>query len=74
MNNQEKRKSVALPEDLAEDIDYIAEMLSQRTGAKIGRTNAIRAAAKAWFDAENNGWVVWFDTVEFYLKEDSDEV
>ena len=55
MNNQENRKNVALPEDLAEDIDYIAEMLSQQTGAKIGRTNAIRAAAKAWFDSNNNG-------------------
>ena len=55
MNNQEKRKNVALPEDLAEDVDYIAEMLSQRTGAKIGRTNAIRAATKAWFDVNNNG-------------------
>ena len=55
MNNQENRKNVALPEDLAEDIDYIAEMLTQQTGAKIGRTNAIRAAAKAWFDANNNG-------------------
>jgi|TARA_B100001059_G_scaffold73419_1_gene70871 metal-responsive CopG/Arc/MetJ family transcriptional regulator len=55
MNNQDKRINVALPEDLAEDVDYIAEMLSQRTGAKIGRTNAIRAATKAWFDTENNG-------------------
>tara|TARA_B000000475_G_C15746832_1_gene345233 strand:+ start:345 stop:512 length:168 start_codon:yes stop_codon:yes gene_type:complete len=55
MSNQEKRINVALPEDVAEDIDYIAEMLSQQTGAKIGRTNAIRAASKAWFDANNNG-------------------
>ena len=55
MSNQEKRVNVALPEDVAEDIDYIAEMLSQQTGAKIGRTNAIRAACKAWVDANNNG-------------------
>ena len=55
MNNQDKRTNVALPDDLAEDIDYIAEMLTQQTGAKIGRSNAIRAALKAWFDVNNNG-------------------
>ena len=27
MNNQENRKNVALPEDLAEDIDYILSLI-----------------------------------------------
>ena len=52
---EDKRINVALPKDIAEDIDYIADMLSQQTGAKIGRTNAIRSAVKAWFETNNNG-------------------
>lgn len=57
MTNKIKKsnQTTITAKDVVDDLDYIAEMLSQRTGTKVGRTNAARAALKAWFDAENNG-------------------
>tara|TARA_B100002019_G_C21077709_1_gene502183 strand:- start:515 stop:688 length:174 start_codon:yes stop_codon:yes gene_type:complete len=57
MTNKIKKsnQTTITAKDVVDDLDYIAEMLSLRTGTKVGRTNAARAALKAWFDAENNG-------------------
>ena len=53
---EEKKSSLTInSKDIVDDVDYIAEMLTLQTGAKIGRTNAIRVAVKSWFDANNNG-------------------